>query len=589
MLAIDRAIASYPVAPHAAATPRPRRRPASCSRLRLWCREPAAEADQREGPLGRWRVLRHQDQGPLGKRREGLEVAPPRSTRSVAPGGSPSEPSSPAASASATAGGRAPTARGHRRRGSSPRRPGRAGSDGRCRRASGHPARAPTARARARTGRAPLGTRGQRRRRRQRERPPRAQPADRATRGGGGRARQRHRPASRWPGPGASARIRASVAWRRTRSPGRRSSTTASASSACRNARRRPAPGSTTSSPRSTASAQGAVQVRPGPVPRQLHQLRFGRPADGRDDPERAPRRGVDGADAGEEQLPERPGDRLRRADTGRDELLHEERVPLRPPGDRVDDGDGRPRRRRARGPAVRSAAPSSGPTSIRVERPVRASSARTGGSGCRRWSSSVRYVATQQGASVPEPAGQVVEELERGPVGPVDVLEDEDERVGRPVEDRAHRLVHAAAAAPSAGRRRPCPVRAPAGGSRGRAGPRREARRRPRPGLRRDDRATRRTARRAGGRRPARRTTRRRRSPRRRAGAPAARATRRVLPTPASPATRATGRSARSRTASSRARSSASRPIRMGLVRRALTRAPYAARCAGEGPDGPS
>ena len=83
--------------------------------------------------------------------------------------------------------------------------------------------------------------------------------------------------------------------------------------------------------------AQRLVQRSVGTVPGELDQLRVDGPADGRDDPERAPRGRVHRGDAGEQQLLDGPGERRGRIDAGRQELLDEERIALRPRRDRVE------------------------------------------------------------------------------------------------------------------------------------------------------------------------------------------------------------------------------------------------------------
>ncbi len=149
------------------------------------------------------------------------------------------------------------------------------------------------------------------------------------------------------------------------------------------------------------------------------------------------------------------------------------------------------------------------------------------------------------------EPPREVGEELESRLIGPVDVLQHEDEGLGRAIEETSHCLVHPAVApaAVAGSRRRVARGRAATGRARGERG--RGARRHGRPAPRRGDQGTPRTARTAGGPRRAPRTSRRppwsrppwrasrargrvgssRRPPRRRAGPPGARRARRPPP----------------------------------------------------------
>ena len=585
MLAIDRAIASYPVAPHAAATSRPGERPGAAPGPAR-C-EPSPRGRSAQRPLGRWRVVRHEDQGPLRKRREGLEVdllGPlDQSHQEVA------RPNLvAAASASATAARPSPMARGTSPawKLASAARSSRVGWSVRAHVAASG-TRSHSSSARSNSVRA-SGTRGQRRRRRQRARPPPAQPADRETRGSGGRARQRRRPASRWPGPGA----------RRGSGPASREG-----------GRARPAAGR-----RRPPREQGVPERQAPAVPRVHHeQPPVHRVPEGaieglpRTRSTRAPPARLRPAGRGPRRPRARAASRRRRnlrgrgaapgafrgsaspPDTSRDELFQEKWVPL-------------DRRAIASTTATASASTPSSRTSraLGLRRAGEPRSASSGGL------ARARRGLEGAGARSMElvGAGYVVSSRVRPCWSRrAEVVEEARAWTGRPSGrlrggGRAGRAPGRGTAAPPRTCDRgcplrrlpgPCPVRAPAGGSRGRAGPRREARRRPRPGLRRDDRATRRTARRAGGLRPARRTTRRRRLPRRRAGAPAARgrdASCRRLPRrrrgrPAAPPGR--GRPPRGQGAPPPARS------RWGSCAARSRGHPTRPGGAGEGPDGPS
>ncbi len=192
--------------------------------------------------------------------------------------------------------------------------------------------------------------------------------------------------------------------------------------------------------------SQGAVQVGGRAVPRRLHQLHADRPSSGRDDAERPAGRSLDRPDARQEKVPQRRRKRRRRPGVGRDELLGEERVALRAAGDRLEE------RGRDRLAPDRPHEPGYlGPVEpIQLDATGAPASLELGEHGQERMPP-VELVGPvrrqQQRPPMAEPPRQVGEELESGLVGPVDVLEHDDEGLGRPIEDAAHGLVHPAPA----------------------------------------------------------------------------------------------------------------------------------------------
>ena len=139
------------------------------------------------------------------------------------------------------------------------------------------------------------------------------------------------------------------------------------------------------------------------------------------------------------------PGSEARWPGVDGEELLDEERVAVRPSRDRLDERFGSivPDRanERAHPPAVET---------VEVHARRAPAALQLGEDGDERVSP-VQLVGPERRhdrrPAAPEPAREVGQELEARPVGPVNVLEHEDQAPGRSIEQFADRLVHATTA----------------------------------------------------------------------------------------------------------------------------------------------
>ena len=218
----------------------------------------------------------------------------------------------------------------------------------------------------------------------------------------------------------------------------------ASASSACRKASSRPA-GSTTRSARSTASRRAASRSVAAPSQAaSTSSASTGRPAAAMIPSTRRVRDSIP-PDSGQEEVAQVRRERRPGVHLGREQLLDQERVALRATGDRLHQG-GRERLAADLLQESRHLAAVE-PAQLDARRPAAALELRQDG---KEGMAPVELVGAEGCDERRSPAAQasreVGEQLERGSVGPVDVLEHEDEGAGHTVEEAPDSLEHPAA-----------------------------------------------------------------------------------------------------------------------------------------------